>query len=77
VPLEAGGGIKGSVDPREEGSETSLKKTYIVIFILGLVAAVVAGLVYLLGQRPGIAVEILKGIEIQGNIHRLKTLPLS
>jgi len=77
VPLEAGGGIKGSVDPREEGSETSLKKTYIVIFILGLVAAVVAGLVYLLGQRPGIAVEILKGIEIQGNIHRLKTLVLS
>jgi uncharacterized membrane protein YdjX (TVP38/TMEM64 family) len=54
-----------------------LKKSYIVIFILGLVAAVVAGLVYLLGQRPGGGVEFLNGIEIQGNIHRLKTLVLS
>ena len=54
-----------------------MKKTYIVIFILGLVAAVVAGLVYLLGSRPGDGVEFLNGIEIQGNIHRLKNLVLS
>ncbi len=58
-------------------SEPPLKKIYVVILILGLVAAVVAGLVYLLGQRPGITADILKGIEIQGNIHRLKTLVLS
>ena len=54
-----------------------MKKSYIVIFILGLVAAVVAGLVYLLGQRPGDGVEFLNGIEIHGNINRLKTLVLS
>ena len=54
-----------------------MKKSCIVIFILGLVAAVVAGLVYLLGTRPGGGVEFLNGIEIHGNIHRLKTLVLS
>jgi len=54
-----------------------LRKSFIVIFILGLVAAVVAGLVYLLALRPGGGGEFLNGIEIQGNIHRLKTVILS
>lgn len=54
-----------------------MKKTYIVILILGLVAAVVGGLVCLLGPGPEDGVEFLNGIEFQGNIHRLKSLVLS
>jgi len=47
------------------------------MFILAIVAAVVVGLGYLLGARSGGGVEFLNGIEIQGNIQRLKTLVLS
>jgi uncharacterized membrane protein YdjX (TVP38/TMEM64 family) len=61
----------------EAGSGSPLRKPYIVLFILGLAAAVVAGLVYLLGPLLGGGGEFLNGIEIQGNIHRLKTLILS
>jgi uncharacterized membrane protein YdjX (TVP38/TMEM64 family) len=54
-----------------------LRKFCIIIFILGIVAAVVVGLGYLLAARSGGGVQFLNGIEIQGNIHRLKTLVLS
>lgn len=54
-----------------------MKKIYIVLLILGLVAMVVAGLAYLLLHAPGGRGYFLNGIEIQGNIHRLKTLILS
>jgi uncharacterized membrane protein YdjX (TVP38/TMEM64 family) len=54
-----------------------LKKSYFVLFILGLVAAVVIGLGYLLGPLLGGGGGFLNGIEVQGNINRLKTLILS
>ncbi len=54
-----------------------MKKIYIVILILSLVAAVVAGLAFLLLHGPGGRGDFLNGIEIQGNIRRLKTLILS
>jgi len=54
-----------------------LRKPYVIFFILGLAAAVVAGLVYLLGPLLGGGGEFLNGIEVQGNINRLKTLILS
>ncbi|NWF57529.1 MAG: TVP38/TMEM64 family protein [Syntrophaceae bacterium] len=61
----------------EAGGGRPLRKHSIVILILGLVAAVVAGLLYLLGPLLGGGREFLNGIEIQGNISRLKTLILS
>lgn len=64
-------------DGVEREDEIHLKKSCVFILILGLVAAVVVGLGYLLGTRTGGGVEFLNGIEIQGNIHRLKTLVLS
>ncbi len=54
-----------------------MRKPHVVILIVGMVVAVVAGLVYLLGPLPGGWGGVLNGIEIQGNIHRLKTLILS
>jgi uncharacterized membrane protein YdjX (TVP38/TMEM64 family) len=54
-----------------------LRKSYLILFILGLVAAVVGGLVYLLFPVPRGGGDFLNGIELQGNIHRLKTLILS
>jgi len=54
-----------------------LRKPYVILFILCLVAAAVAGLVYLLGPLLGGGGEFLNGIEVQGNINRLKTLILS
>ena len=54
-----------------------MRKLCVILFILGLVAAVVAGLVYLLGPLLGGGGELLNGIEVQGNINRLKTLILS
>ena len=53
-----------------------MKKPYIILFILALVAAVVSGLVCLLGPLLGGGGEFLNGIKVQGNIHRLKTLIL-
>jgi uncharacterized membrane protein YdjX (TVP38/TMEM64 family) len=54
-----------------------LRKSYLIFLILGLVAAVVAGLVYLLVAAPRGGGDFLNGIELQGNIHRLKALILS
>ena len=54
-----------------------MRKSYIVILILVLVAAVVAGLIYLLAPGPRGGGDFLNGVELQGNIHRLKTLILS
>ncbi len=54
-----------------------MRKSYLILFILGLVAAVVGGLVYLLIPVPGGGGDFLNGIELQDNIHRLKTLILS
>jgi uncharacterized membrane protein YdjX (TVP38/TMEM64 family) len=54
-----------------------LRKPYVILFILGLVAAVVAGLLYLLGPLLGGGGAVLNGFEVQGNINRLKTLILS
>jgi uncharacterized membrane protein YdjX (TVP38/TMEM64 family) len=54
-----------------------LRKSYLILLILGLVAAVVGGLVCLLVPAPRGGVDFLNGIELQGNIHRLKTLILS
>jgi uncharacterized membrane protein YdjX (TVP38/TMEM64 family) len=61
----------------ETGGGSPLKKSYFVLFILGLVAAVVIGLGYLLGPLLGGGGGFLNGIEVQGNINRLKTLILS
>jgi uncharacterized membrane protein YdjX (TVP38/TMEM64 family) len=51
-----------------------LKRSYVVI--LGTVAAVIGGLIYLLSRWPD-GFSFLNGIAIQGNIQRLKTLILS
>ncbi len=53
-----------------------MKRSYIVILILGTVAAVIGGLIYLLSRWPD-GFSFLNGIAIQGNIQRLKTLILS
>lgn len=54
-----------------------MRKSYLILLILGLVAAVVGGLIYLLIPGPRGGGDFLNGIELQGNIHRLKTLILS
>ncbi len=61
----------------EAGGGSSLRKSYLILLILGLVAAVVGGLIYLLIPGPRGGGDFLNGIELQGNIHRLKTLILS
>lgn len=53
-----------------------MKKASVVFLILFLAAAFLAGLLFLLNSRGG-GVDFLEGIEIQGNINRLKTLVLS
>ena len=61
----------------EAGGGSPLRRSYLILFILGLVAAVVGGLVYLLIPGPRGGGDFFNGIELQGNIHRLKTLILS
>lgn len=53
-----------------------MRKISVIFLILGLTAAVIAGLFCLLAPRSG-GVEFLEGIEVQGNINRLKALILS
>ncbi len=54
-----------------------MRKAYLILLILGLVAAVVAGLVYLLVPGPRGGGDFFNEIELQGNIYRLKALILS
>ena len=54
-----------------------MRRSHLILFILGLVAAVVGGLVYLLIPGPRGGGDFFNGIELHGNIHRLKTLILS
>ena len=61
----------------EAGGGSPLRRSYLILFILGLVAAVVGGLVYLLVPGPRGGGDFFNGIELHGNIQRLKTLILS
>ncbi|HXZ38785.1 MAG TPA: TVP38/TMEM64 family protein [Thermodesulfobacteriota bacterium] len=61
----------------EAAGGTPLRKSYLILLILGLVAVVVGGLVYLMIPGPRGGGDFFNGIELHGNIHRLKTLILS
>ena len=53
-----------------------MRRSYIVIFVLCGVAAVIGGLVFLLSQWPH-CFAFMNGLAVHGNIHRLKTFILS
>ena len=53
-----------------------MKRIWVILVVLGAVAAVVGGLVYLFSHWPGWCTS-LKGIAIHGNVSRLKIFILS
>ena len=53
-----------------------MRRSYILLLVLGGVTAVIGGLIFLFSQWPH-CFAFVNGLEVHGNIHRLKTFILS